>query len=110
MPDEKWLSQVKRGLLELCILNLLKQRGMYGYELVKRLTAMPDLVVTVGTIYPLLSRLKREGLLTSTLVESPVGPARRTYSLTLLGTRHLEGINRSWRVISEAVTGLCDAE
>ena len=110
MPDEKWLSQMKRGLLELCILNLLKQRSMYGYELVKRLTVVPDLVVTVGTIYPLLSRLKREGLLTSSLVESPVGPARRTYALTPLGVSHLAGINRSWRSIAEAVTRLCDAE
>ncbi len=66
MADNKWLTQVKRGLLELCILNLVSQDDMYGYQIVKRLTEVPGLVITVGTIYPLLSRLKKEGLLMCT--------------------------------------------
>jgi len=72
-----WLSQVRRGLLELCILSLVGQQPMYGYQIVKRLTEVPGLVITEGTIYPLLSRLKSQGHVTSTLSESPYGPARR---------------------------------
>ena len=108
MADTKWLSQVKRGLLELCILNLANQEEMYGYQIVKRLTSVPGLVITAGTIYPLLSRLKREGLLTSSLVESPQGPARRTYALTPAGRRHMRSINEAWREIAESVQQFMD--
>lgn len=103
MTDDKWLSQAKRGLLELCILNLVKQERMYGYQIVKRLMEVPGLEITAGTIYPLLSRLKREGLLTSWLEESPQGPARRTYALTASGNRHVRSLNESWREIAQAV-------
>jgi PadR family transcriptional regulator, regulatory protein PadR len=104
MTDLRWLSQVKRGLLELCILNLLNRETMYGYQLVKRLTSVPGLVTGAGTVYPLLSRLKRDGLLTSTLVESPAGPARRTYVLTATGRRHMRSINEAWREVAVAVS------
>ncbi len=103
MTDTKWLSQARRGVLELCILNLVNRESIYGYEIVKRLTSVPGLVITAGTVYPLLSRLKREGLLTSELVESPQGPARRTYSLTPAGKRHMRSINEAWQEIARAV-------
>ena len=110
MTVTKWLSQAKRGLLELCILNIVSQESMYGYQLVKRLRAVPGLVVTVGTIYPRLSRLKREGLLTSMLVESPRGPARRVYALSASGRRHMRTINEAWQEISHAVSEFMDAK
>ena len=103
MTDLKWLSQVKRGLLELCILNLVHQDPMYGYQIVKRLTSIPGLVSGAGTVYPLLSRLKREGLVTSSLVESPAGPARRTYVLTAAGRRHMRSINEAWQEVVASV-------
>lgn len=106
VAPSNWLSQVKRGLLELCILNLLVQESMYGYQIVKRITALPGLVISEGTIYPLLSRLKTQGLVTSTLVESPQGPARRTYVLTGAGRDYLEAINQGWQEIVQAV-GQC---
>ncbi len=98
-----WLSQVRRGLLELCILSLLGQQPMYGYQIVKRLTEVPGLVITEGTIYPLLSRLKSQGHVTSTLTESPLGPARRTYVLTEGGRNYLQSITQGWQGIVEAV-------
>lgn len=101
--DTKWLTQVRRGLLELCILNLVSREEMYGYQIVKRLMVVPGLVITIGTIYPLLSRLKREGLLASRLVESNQGPARRTYQLAAAGQSHLRYINESWLEITGAV-------
>jgi len=102
-PHANWLSQVKRGLLELCILNLLGHEPMYGYQIVKRLLAVPGLVISEGTIYPLLSRLKTQGLVASTLVESPQGPARRTYVLTDMGMQHLQSIRQGWQGIVQAV-------
>ncbi len=105
MDNIKWTSQIKRGLLELCILNLLSREGLHGYLIVKRLAAVPGLVITEGTAYPLLSRLKGEGLIRSKLVESPQGPARRMYELTAAGKRHLQSINSSWEEISSAVNG-----
>jgi PadR family transcriptional regulator PadR len=110
MTDLRWLSQVKRGLLELCILNLLHREGMYGYQMVKRLTSVPGLVSGAGTVYPLLSRLKRDGLLTSSLEGSPQGPARRTYVLTPAGRRHMRSINEAWREIAEAVDAFMAGE
>jgi len=110
MRDAKWLSQVKRGLLELCILNLVGREPMYGYQIVKRLASVPGLVITEGTVYPLLSRLKREGLLSGRLVESPQGPARRTYELTGAGRRHMRSINESWQEIAEAVRRFMDGQ
>ncbi len=106
MSNPKWLTQIKKGLLELCVLNLLEQESTYGYEIVKRLTAIPGLVITEGTVYPLLSRLKKEGIITSSMVESPHGPVRRNYVLTEHGRRHLAGLNESWKEISDAVAAL----
>ncbi len=98
-----WLSQVRRGLLELCILSLLGQQPMYGYQIVKRLMAVPGLVITEGTVYPLLSRLKTLGHVASTLSESPHGPARRTYELTEGGRDYLKSITQGWQGIVQAV-------
>lgn len=106
MSNSKWLTQVKKGLLELCLLNLLAREEMHGYELVKRLTAIPGLVVTAGTIYPLLNRLKREGLLSSLIEESPSGPPRRRYSLTLEGRNRVQEINKTWNEINRHVADL----
>jgi len=103
VSDEKWLSQVKRGLLELCVLNLLERESMYGYQIVKLLTTVQGLVISEGTVYPLLSRLKQEGLVTSTLIESPYGPARRSYVLSPEGRRHRRQMNEDWRMIAKAV-------
>ena len=103
MTDSNWLSQAKRGILELCILNLVNRQSMYGYQIVKQLTLVPGLVLTAGTVYPLLSRLKIAGLVTSELIESPQGPARRTYILTPTGREHMIAINKSWRDIVTAI-------
>ena len=63
-----WTTQLRKGILELCIVNLLAKGELYGYDLVKRLAEIRGLVVTEGTVYPLLSRLKKAGLLETRLV------------------------------------------
>jgi PadR family transcriptional regulator PadR len=84
---ENWTVQVRKGILEVCILNALEEGERYGYELVKSLTAIPGLGVTEGTIYPLLSRLRVQGLVETHLEESSGGPARKYYSLTPEGKK-----------------------
>ncbi|MCP5521459.1 MAG: PadR family transcriptional regulator [Verrucomicrobiales bacterium] len=79
---DKWTVQVRKGLLDFCILSALSGRERYGYELVKSLAGVPGLGVTEGTLYPLLSRLRVQGLVTARLVESTEGPARKYYRLS----------------------------
>ncbi len=96
-PDyfDNWTVQLRKGLLEVCILNALEaKQERYGYDLVKSLVNTPGLGVTEGTIYPLLSRLRVQGLVTTRLVESPEGPARKYYSLTPKGQKATKLMNQ----------------
>lgn len=89
----------------MCILGALAERERYGYELVKTLVQTPGLGVTEGTLYPLLSRLRVQGLVCTRLEESPEGPARKYYALTGEGEQAL-GLMRDYlRALIEA-TGL----
>ena len=90
---DNWTVQVKKGVLELCILNALAADERYGYDLVKSLVEVPGLGITEGTVYPLLSRLRVAGLITSRLEESSAGPARKYYSLTKDGRKVMETMN-----------------
>jgi PadR family transcriptional regulator PadR len=108
--DANWMTQMKKGLIELCILNLLDRESMYGYQIVKHLTEFPGLVISEGTVYPLLSRLRKDGLLSSTLVESAAGPVRRNYVLTAAGRRQLKLMNEAWREVADAVGRLMASE
>jgi PadR family transcriptional regulator PadR len=99
---DNWTVQVRKGLIELSILDALAEEERYGYDLVKLLVEIPGLGVTEGTIYPLLSRLRVTGLITSRLEESSAGPARKYYSLTKEGRKamdtmhdYLDTLNRS---------------
>lgn len=98
-----WATQVRKGILELSILNAVRSERLYGYALVRKLETIPGLVVSEGTIYPLLSRLEREGWVDSSLEPSPDGPARKYYRLTPEGEAVLEEMNRRW---SSVVSGL----
>ena len=86
---DNWTVQVRKGVLELCLLSALDAGEHYGYALVKRLSATPGLSVAEGSIYPLLSRMKSAGLVDSRLEESSSGPARKYYQLTEAGRDRL---------------------
>lgn len=86
---DNWATQARKGLLEYSILSSLSSGERYGYLLVKRLVSMDGLGISEGTIYPLLSRLKRHGLVDTRLEESNEGPARKYYSLTPHGQKQL---------------------
>lgn len=82
---ESWGVQVRKGVLELAVLNTLIEGERYGYEMVKALAAVPALSVSEGTLYPILSRLRLQGFVKTRLEESPEGPARKYYALTPAG-------------------------
>lgn len=106
---EEWLAQVRRGLLELCVLSLIDQQPTYGYELVTRLARTPQLAAGEGTVYPLLRRLRRDGLLSTTWKESMAGPPRQYYELTGGGRQHLQTLHHDWAAIVDAVRINLDA-
>jgi PadR family transcriptional regulator, regulatory protein PadR len=103
---DNWTVQVRKGLLELCILNSLAEEERYGYDLVKSLVGVHGLGVTEGTIYPLLSRLRVAGLISSRLEESSSGPARKYYSLTREGRKAMETMNDYMAELNRSVTRL----
>ncbi len=103
---ENWTVQVRKGVLELCILNALEGRERYGYELVKELSELPGFGLTEGTLYPLMSRLRLQGLVTTRLVESSEGPARKYYCLSPLGRRTAAEMNRYLGDLFEACVAL----
>jgi PadR family transcriptional regulator, regulatory protein PadR len=76
---DNWTTQLRKGVLELGILNVIGRSRVYGYDIVRQLRDVDALVVREGTIYPILSRLKRDGLVRTSLEESPAGPARQSY-------------------------------
>ncbi|MDB6068867.1 MAG: PadR family transcriptional regulator [Verrucomicrobiales bacterium] len=103
---DNWTVQVRKGVLELCLLSALEGGECYGYELVKRLSATPGLSVAEGSIYPLLSRMKSAGLVGSRLEESNAGPARKYYQVTEAGRDRLRLMRPYFEALVAAVRGL----
>src|SRR5262245_31829541 len=103
---ENWTVQVRKGLLEQCILNALADEERYGYDLVKSLVDIPGLGVSEGTLYPLLSRLRVAGLISSRLEESSSGPARKYYVLTKEGRKAIETMNDYMAELNRGVSRL----
>jgi len=97
------LAQMRRGTLQYCVLALLARDQHYAFDLVRALGRVDGMVTSEGTIYPLLSRLRRDGLVESEWRESAVGPPRRYYRLTHSGREALEAFTREWRPFRAAV-------
>lgn len=100
---ENWTVQLRKGVLDLCLLNVIGRGPVYGYDIVRQLRQVDALVVSEGTIYPILSRLKRDGLVRTYLEESPAGPARKYYELTRRGEQALSGMNGYWDVLTRGI-------
>jgi PadR family transcriptional regulator PadR len=96
--------QLLKGVLPMLVLAMLTERESYGYELVTRLQADGLSDIATGTVYPVLTRLEREGLITSRLVASSSGPARKYYVPTAQGGAELTRSTRSWRRLTITVT------
>ena len=102
-PD---LSQLRRGVLEYCVLALLREGERYGFEIARTLGGEDRMVTSEGTLYPLLGRLRREGSVETTWRESPSGPPRRYYRLTPRGEESLRSFSTEWRRFSATVDRL----
>jgi len=100
---DNWTVQVRKGLLELCVLTLLLEGEQYGYDIIRKVLEVPGFGITEGTLYPLLSRLKMQGLVQTRLVESSSGPARKYYALTAKGRKTAATMNEH---LQEILTGL----
>jgi PadR family transcriptional regulator, regulatory protein PadR len=96
-------SQLLKGVLDMCLLSIIDEEPSYGYEMVRKLSDRGLDLVSDGTIYPLLSRLQRQGLIEGYLVESSGGPARKYYRTAPEAAAALEEWERDWRTLVEAV-------
>ncbi len=97
------ITQMRKGAVEYCVLALLESRERYGYELVQALSSVPGMLVSEGTIYPILSRLRREGQVETEWRESREGPPRKYYRLTRHGEKALADFRTQWRIFVGAV-------
>ena len=101
--DESILSHLRRGSVEYCVLALLRDGEAYGLDIGARLSADGILMNGEGTLYPLLARLRRQGLVETSWRESPSGPPRRYYSLTPAGRQSLPQFTTVWSQFRDAV-------
>lgn len=103
-----WLAQLRRGAAEHCVLAVLRHHDSYGFELARTLADAGGLVAGEGTIYPLLARLRRRGLVDTTWRESVEGPPRKYYRLTAAGEAALSAFSVEWRRFRDAVDDVLD--
>lgn len=109
MNLEKTKAQMRKGVLELCILSIISEEEVYTSDI---LTSLKEahLLVVEGTIYPLLTRLKNDGLLSYRWEESVSGPPRKYYSLTENGTKVLENLKQNWMQLSTSVNSIINTK
>jgi PadR family transcriptional regulator PadR len=100
--------QLKKGVLELCVLALLSRHDSYAYEIASRLAEGIDM--GEGTIYPLMRRLQADGLVDTYLVESPAGPPRKYYRLTQAGRASFAAQKTEWIAFSQAVEAILEEQ
>jgi PadR family transcriptional regulator PadR len=103
------LSQLRRGALEYCVLGLLAHDERYAFDLVRSLGAMDGMVTGEGTLYPLLSRLQKDGRVASSWRESDAGgPPRKYYSITAKGRRALDDFATEWTRFRDTVDNILE--
>src|SRR5438045_1507744 len=101
--DRAWVSQLRKGLVELLVLAALRQEEVYGYQLLQRLAEMDGLALTESTLYPVLARLADDRLVAVRQVPSPAGPPRRYYRLTGAGEKRLNEMLAHWRQVNLSI-------
>jgi PadR family transcriptional regulator PadR len=105
MDIENSKAQMRKGVLEYCILAILSEKESYPSDIIERLK-QAKLIVVEGTLYPLLTRLKNDGLLSYRWEESTSGPPRKYYKLTEIGEKFLKELDKTW---DEMVTSVSHA-
>ena len=103
---DKLLSQMRRGSIEYCVLALLECDDWYGFEITRELSEAGGLVTSEGTVYPLLTRLRNDGLVATYWQESSEGPPRRYYRITAEGRRALNSFIVQWSTFRDSVDSI----
>ena len=103
---DTWITQLRKGLLEYCVLTVLSRGASYGYEIVQALKEIEELAVSESTVYPILARLRDEEYLKVRDVPSDSGPPRRYFSLTPHGKVRLAEMNAYWGLLTDALKRL----
>ena len=106
MDLNNWQSQLRKGLLDTVILNLLRKGRCHGYEMVQSLKRITALRIREGNIYPILARLETDGLATCHPEPSRDGPPRKYYELTKLGQETVAEMNRHWDELTENIRSI----
>jgi len=101
--DDKWVVQLRKGCLELAILGALWERPLYGLEILRLIESDSELIISEGTIYPLLARLKALGFVESEWVESGSGHPRKYYALTAAGRERALEMAAMWERFSSSM-------
>ena len=104
------VAQLRRGVIQYCVMALVQTAERYGFDLVRELASFEGMAMSEGTLYPILSRLRRDGLVQSTWRESPSGPPRRYYRLSDRGSRALAAFREEWTGFARAVDHLLEGE
>ena len=105
MNAENAKAQMRKGVLELCILSILSKGDAYTTDLINRLKDA-QMIVVEGTLYPLLTRQKNAGLLSYRWEESPQGPPRKYYTITAQGLEYLNELQEGWQRLIETVEAI----
>ena len=108
--DDGILANLRRGTLEYCVLGLLASERLYGLDIARRLTADGILLASEGTLYPLLSRLRKAGWVETSWEESASGPPRRYYDITPSGRCALAVFRTTWQPFRDAVDAASSLE
>ena len=106
MDLEKWETQVRKGLLVFLILLVLKKDECYGYDLVRKIKASMSMTISEGTIYPILTRLKKSEYVTARWEEPTTGVPRKYYNITDVGLAALEQMQSSWSSVAFSINKL----
>jgi PadR family transcriptional regulator PadR len=108
VPIEGLATQLRKGVIEYCVLAMLGKTSRYGGELIQMLRNHDGMLVTEGTIYPLLSRMRADGLVDTEWRETAGGSPRRYYRLTEAGQKAVADFRREWLRFRSAVDGIVD--
>jgi PadR family transcriptional regulator PadR len=103
-------SQLLKGVLDMCLLALIREEPSYGYEMVSKLQDRGLNLVSEGSIYPLLSRLQKGGLIDGYFVESTGGPPRKYYRMAAKGKRQLSDWAGEWTTVATGVQAVLNGE
>lgn len=110
MNLEKWQSQIRKGTLEFIILLVLKKEEFYGYELIKKIKMSLNMETSEGTIYPILTRLKKAGLVNTRWEHPDSGMPRKYYQITQKGVQTVDEMRKEWTQFAGSIQSLMEVK